>query len=398
MDTQDDLYLTADQAAEVLGISLPTLYAYVSRKSIRSVKVDGSRSRRYWAADIERLLRGKSPGYDEGVRPEVKRVAANSSITLLTDQGLYYRGQDAIELAKTATVEQVAELMWQAPGVFSQTLPRKPKGTASLLKLFDGTTAAEKAIALFPLIERENPKSHDLSLDGYARTGVDVVRWFAALATGASEPEALPLHQFIASACGVERTFEDLIRQVLILSIDHELDPCTFSVRAAANTGVTPYYAAISGLSSYRGRRIASGRSETVSRMLDEIFTARDPAEPILRRYRQGEELPGFGSNVHGVTDPRAEHLLAVMRQVFSDDVDFSRLLKTIQIAEEIAQQPADFILLLSFVGRKIGLAGQEIALAGVGRVIGWIAHASEQYHQQPLVRPRARYTGTLPN
>ena len=397
MDTQDDLYLTADQAAEILGISLPTLYAYVSRKSIRSVKVDGSRSRRYWAADIEKLVRGKGSSLEKAPRAEIKRVAASSSITLLTDQGLYYRGHDAIELAKTATVEEVAELMWQVEGVFGPALPRKPKGISTLLRLFEGTTAAEKAIALFPLIERENPKSHDLTLEGYARTGADVVRWFAALATGAPEPDARPLHEFIAATCGVESHLEDVIRQVLILSVDHELDPCTYAVRAAANTGVTPYYAAISGLASFRGRRITSGRSETVSRLLDEIFTAKDPAEPILRRYRQGEELPGFGSNVHGATDPRADHLLKVMSDVFSDDAEFGRLLKATQVAEEITQQPPDFILLASFVGGKLGLTGQEIALAGVGRAIGWIAHASEQYHQQPLVRPRARYTGNLP-
>jgi citrate synthase len=30
--------------------------------------------------------------------------------------------------------------------------------------------------------------------------------------------------------------------------------------------------------------------------------------------------------------------------------------------------------------------------------VIGWLAHASEQYHHQSLVRPRAKYTGPLPD
>ncbi|WP_313220928.1 citrate/2-methylcitrate synthase [Stutzerimonas nitrititolerans] len=224
------------------------------------------------------------------------------------------------------------------------------------------------------------------------------MRWLAALATGAPEPDARPLHEFIVATCRADKHLEDVIRQVLILAIDHELDPCTYSVRAAANTGVTPYYAAISGLVSFRGRRIASGRSETVSRLLNEICTSKDPAEPILRRYRQGEELPGFGSNVHDVSDPRADHLLKVMSDVFSDDVDFVRLMQASKVAEEIAQQPADFILLASFVGSKLGLLDQPIALAGIGRAIGWIAHASEQYHQQSIVRPRARYTGSLPS
>jgi predicted DNA-binding transcriptional regulator AlpA len=49
------LYITAKEAAAALGVSIPTLYAYVSRGLIRSQGVAGSRNRRYWKVDIERL-------------------------------------------------------------------------------------------------------------------------------------------------------------------------------------------------------------------------------------------------------------------------------------------------------------------------------------------------------
>jgi citrate synthase len=32
-----------------------------------------------------------------------------------------------------------------------------------------------------------------------------------------------------------------------------------------------------------------------------------------------------------------------------------------------------------------------------VGRAVGWIAQAIEQYESRVLIRPRARYTGTRP-
>jgi citrate synthase len=32
-----------------------------------------------------------------------------------------------------------------------------------------------------------------------------------------------------------------------------------------------------------------------------------------------------------------------------------------------------------------------------VGRAVGWIAHAIEQYQSGVLIRPRARYTGRRP-
>ncbi|MFZ4962872.1 citrate/2-methylcitrate synthase [Pseudomonas sp. Mn2068] len=397
MDAQEeDLYLSADEAASRLGISLPTLYAYVSRKNLRSLKVEGSRSRRYWAADIDRLGKGKE---DAGGMPELQRIAASSAITLLTDKGLYYRGRDVVELAQHSSVEEVAQWIWQTPGVFDSTpLPKRPKGIGALLKSLENMTTAQKAIALFPLIEHENPRAHDLSPEGYARTGVDVVRWLAALAVGANGPDARPLHQFIAESLGVDAAFADLIRRALILCIDHELDPTTYTVRVAANVGVTPYYAAIVGLAASRGRRLSTGRSETVTRLLEEICMARDATAPILQRFRQGESIPGFDTNQHALTDPRAQCLLDAMSEVFASDAEFIKLLKAIEVARELTQQPPAFLLLLSFIGRKLNLNSQEVALGGIGRVIGWLAHANEQYQQQPLLRPRAKYVGLLPD
>jgi citrate synthase len=397
-NTDKDLYLSADEAASALGVSMQTLYAYVSRKNLRSIKVEGSRSRRYWAEDIERLSKGSKQTQTPKIDAP-QGISTSSAITLLTDKGLYYRGIEISELAEYHTVEEVAELIWQSPGVFARSkLPKRPAVANALLKSLENMTASEKAIALFPSVEKENPRAYDLSHDGYARTGVDVVRWLAALIAGADGPEERPLHQFLADKFGVNSAFEDLIRRSLILSIDHELDPITYTVRVAANTGVTPYYAAITGLAASSGRRINYGRSEAVSRIIEEICSAKDPSLPILQRYREGESIPGFDSNMHAIADPRAQNLLNAMTAVFSSDDEYIKLLKAIEIAEEITQQPASFLLLMSFIGRKLKLRGQEISLAGVGRAIGWLAHASEQYHQSPLLRLRAKYTGPLPD
>src|SRR5258705_9049132 len=44
-------YLSAAEAAKALGVSVQTLYVYVSRKAIRSQPIAGSRQRRYWKTD-----------------------------------------------------------------------------------------------------------------------------------------------------------------------------------------------------------------------------------------------------------------------------------------------------------------------------------------------------------
>ena len=393
--SDDHLYMTAEDAAAALGVNLATLYAYVSRKNIRSVKVEGSRKRRYWAADIERLANGERRA-EVAEQPMLGLGNQSSAITLLTDNGVYYRGVNAIELADSASVEEVAELIWQSSGAFSNTLPVMPKGTRALLKLYAHMTVSEKAIALFPLVERENPRSFDLSPDAYARTGADVVRILAALLAGHGTPSAAPLHEFLTSELGIDVAYQDLLRRLMVLFIDHEFDHCTYSVRAAARTGVTPYYAAIAGLTTYQGRRTAYSRHQEANRLLAEICTAKDPTPALLQHFSQKGEIPGFNHSTHKLEDPRVGNLMAALEDMFGRDREFRNLVKATEVASELVRKPPEFVLLASFVGRKCNLEGQELALAGIARTIGWIAHASEQC-QLPVSRQRANYVGKLP-
>lgn len=394
--TDEHLYLTAEQAAAYLGINVPTLYAYVSRKHIRSIKVEGSRSRRYWAADIKRLSKGEQR-QERTVNPEVELGKQSSAITLLTDNGVYYRGVSALELAETASVEDAAQLIWQSPGAFSSALPVMPAGTRALLDLYRGMTVSEKAIALFPLVERQNPRAFDLTPEAYARTGADVVRILASLIAGRGAPSSAPLDEFLTDELQVDPAYRDLLRRLMVLFIDHEFDHCTYSVRAAARTGVTPYYAAIAGLTTYQGRRTAYSRHQAANRLLAELCTARDPAPALLQHFSLDGKIPGFNHSTHRVVDPRVGSLMTALNELFDSDREFKNLLKACEIANELVRKPPDFVLLASFVGRKFNLIGEELALAGIARTIGWIAHASEQC-QQPVARQRANYTGILPD
>jgi len=188
------LYTTAKEAAAALGVSIPTLYAYVSRGLIRSQGVAGSRNRRYWKVDIERLKGRRIPDEHGAGQPgsgeETKGLVDETKITLLTQRGLYYRGRDVAELAETETFESVAALLWEADPatVFGKSLPSAPPSYAKLRRSLAELTVVEQAMALFPLIERANPRSYDLSKAGFARTGADLSRWFAAILVGANAP------------------------------------------------------------------------------------------------------------------------------------------------------------------------------------------------------------------
>src|SRR5438128_5444731 len=101
--------LTAEEAATRLGISMATLYAYVSRGLIRSFPdPDNPRSRLYAEEDVDRRMPGKAAERALHWGGPV----LESAITLIDGDHLYYRGHDACELARTRSVEEVAALLW----------------------------------------------------------------------------------------------------------------------------------------------------------------------------------------------------------------------------------------------------------------------------------------------
>src|SRR5260370_11857077 len=189
---QDDLYVSAETAAQMLRVSLPTLYAYVSRKTLRAQPAPGTRRNRYWRADIERIAGG-------GDAPAAERpggLRRETDITLITEQGPHYRGQNAVRLSESRSVEDIAALLWQAEpsSVFTSALPNAPTELPEMLRLFSAASAADRATALFPFIEIANPRAYDLSRDGMCQTGADVLRWLAAFLITAQSPRSDPLH------------------------------------------------------------------------------------------------------------------------------------------------------------------------------------------------------------
>lgn len=103
-----------------------------------------------------------------------------------------------------------------------------------------------------PEFERVNPRSYDLTREGFARTGAGILRCFAAIMTSATAPTTLPVHQQLANRFAPRPEYADIICRALVLFADHGLAPATYAVRAAANTGATPYQLVLIGLDTMR--------------------------------------------------------------------------------------------------------------------------------------------------
>src|SRR5258707_3033932 len=195
-----------------------------------------------------------------------------------------------------------------------------------MLRLFSGTSAADRATAVFPFIEIANPRAYDLSRDGMCQTGVDVLRWLAAFLIKAQSPSCDPLHVTVARGLGASEDMADLIRRVMVLSADHGFEPGTYAVRAVASTGVTPYRSVLTGLLVSMGRRTKIGRHEGLARLLNEVASSREPQDPVVRRMRERAEILGFGSDLYKNGDPRARAVLQPLDETLADDSDIRQL------------------------------------------------------------------------
>ncbi len=194
--------MSAEDAAATLGISVKSLYAYVSRKGIRTRAIEGSRSRSYWAEDILRLASGA-----RNVGPD-SRLVPTSQITQLTESGPVYRGRSALEMARRDTFEAVAAHLWQvdADRIFAALPAQMPAGFSDVRRALSHLSVAEQAISLFPLIEHANPRSYDLSIAGFGRNGADILRWFVALMTGRDGPTDEPIHVALTGSSSATRS------------------------------------------------------------------------------------------------------------------------------------------------------------------------------------------------
>jgi citrate synthase len=394
----ESIYLTSREAADALSVTRATLYAYTSRGQLRSEPVPGEpRERRYYREDIERLRERK-----EGRRDPAKAAqrglhwgspVLESGITFIEGGKLFYRGRDALKLARTKTLEEVAELLWMAEA--GERPFEQPR--VLLARQFRSLRAAPLVLmqAVLPLAGATDFAAYDLRPAGVRLAGARILRLLTTAITG--RDSKLPVHRALQTAWAPkDPAIGDVIRSALIVSADHELNASAFVARCAASAGASPYDVVSAALATLKGHR-HGGETERLSALLAEIGKPERCRIVVANRLRQGERVPGFGHPLYPEGDPRATMLLHLAEA--SGNRNEWRLLRQLRKAgrELLHVHPSlDFGLVAA--ARTYGLPEHApLVLFALGRTVGWIAHAIEQYGQGDLIRPRARYTGPAP-
>jgi citrate synthase len=398
-------YLSAGRAAEELGVSVATLYAYVSRGLVRSEAVEGKkRNRRYRAEDVGRLKQRKERRRDpDGVVEGALHWGTpvmESGITLIDDGRLYYRGCDVVDLAGRKSIEEVAALIWTGePATAPDLFPPEEKPLSGRIRTVLGSISGMPPVEVFqvllPLAAAEDPAAYDLRPTAVSRTGAGILRLMTEAASGEDAPRLAETlgrgwSPRIAGAGA-------LLDAALVFCADHELPVSTFAARCVASSGATPYAVVLAGLTALGGVK-HGGEIELVEAFLREVEAAGDAQAVISGRLRRGERIPGFGHSLYPEGDPRGAGLLRLTAEAYpqSPAVELSMAV-TEEVLHLMGGRPTvDFAL--ATVGRALGLpAGGAVALFGLGRTVGWIGHAIEQYRSNSLIRPRARYVGEQP-
>ncbi|HEX3553959.1 MAG TPA: citrate synthase family protein [Thermoanaerobaculia bacterium] len=402
----EDRFLTAQEAAAELEISLATLYAYASRGMLRSEPVPGDpRARRYPREDVLRLQEKKELRKDpEKVAPKALSWGApvlESAITLVQEGRLYYRGRDAVALARSASVEEVAALIWTgdpaaAGAVFASAPPVLPDWAGPILAA--DLTPIERCQVVLPLAGAADLAAWDLRPSAIPATGGRILQFLSGIAAGVSTPPPGGLANILQAGWAPGRPeAAGPIASALILSADHELNVSAFTARCVASAGSSPYDVVSAGVAALKGAR-HGGHTERVEALFREAGSAAGARRALADRLRRGEAIPGCGHPLYPDGDPRGTALLELAAEVAPGSPAIECALALADASRELLREHPTIDLGLVALARALDLPeGTPLALFALGRTIGWIGHAIEQYALGRLIRPRAAYVGEMP-
>ena len=400
-------WMNAREAAKLLNVRPQTLYAYVSRGLLESEQVPGSRGKRYRRSDVERLSNR------HGTMRNPKRVARasldwglpvlKSSLTMIDDGELYYRGKNATDLADHCTLESLAAELWDCELSELQAAQAQEPSAVMLraLAIPKDLRSAQHCLNAFQVMAGQHGEQVR-SLNSPVARATQLLYWVRATATMRACPPGFvkrPMHQRLAAIWRLDEVQADLLRRALILCADHELNVSSFTARCVASSGASLDACVSAGLAALSGYRhgAATGAIEDAwtqwmslpgspatgrRQFLDSIMSAPEGRTPLGL---------GFGHPLYPKGDPRARALLS--RLPFDEARD--RLINEVVQATGLLPS-VDFALVA--VRRHLGLPeGSAFALFAIARVVGWLAHVFEQKKQGGLIRPRAEYIGPPP-
>ncbi|MFD3406131.1 citrate/2-methylcitrate synthase [Kribbella sp. NPDC058693] len=177
----------------------------------------------------------------------------------------------------------------------------------------------------------------------------------------------------------------EVLDAALILLADHGLAVSTVAARVAASARANLYAVISAGLGALDGQY--HGAAPTLAYEFLQR-AQQDPLKALSDQLRSGEAIPGFGHRIYQHRDPRAEVLLGLLG-------DHPIVATIAAITERAPTFPNSDLAIAAIMHAYNFRPDAGDALFALARMIGWTAHALEEY-AAPALRFRAMgiYTG----
>jgi 2-methylcitrate synthase len=363
-------------------------------------------------AEGSQLIRGL-----EGV------VAAETRLCDLDGKNgrLAYCGYNIDDLARRASFEEVAYLLWHGElparvelDRFRAELVAARPVPSDLIKAFalmprdtDPMRALQSAVAILGMHDPDaTDNSHSANRRKAARLMSQIATAVCAhhrIRSGQSpvEPAKDLSHaaNFLYMLTG-SRPTEVTTRAFdasLVLYAEHELNASTFTTRVIAATLSDMHSAVAGGVGAMKGT-LHGGAGEAVMRTLLEVGRLDNVDAFTDRALAEKRRLMGFGHRVYTAGDPRAAILKGLAEEACRQSgqglwYDLAVKLHAKVNATKKLIPNVDFYSAPLFysIGIPLDLFTPVIC---VSRIAGWTANLLEQYDDNRLIRPRADYLG----
>jgi citrate synthase len=132
-----------------------------------------------------------------------------------------------------------------------------------------------------------------------------------------------------------------------------------------------------------------------VETMLESMRREPNARTALRARLQEGAAINGFGHPLYPNGDPRATEILARLEGHYSRSPELRFAREVADAALRMLELHPSIDFALATLSRVLRLPPRSgLTLFAIGRTIGWIGHAIEQYRSGELIRPRAKYVG----
>jgi citrate synthase len=384
----DDL-LSTEQAARLLAVKPATLYAYVSRGLIRSIRAQGDARSAFLRSEVEELAQRKSQRGGIGAG----RPSAQPEPGTIIDDRLYYRDEDACHLAVSSPFESVAEWLWT--GERHDAGPWLPSDAGLAAARAVQTLVPSEALPLdrlaviVPVVGANDPFRLDLApravlmlARSLIATMVDALPILGQSPPGESLAERLWARLTAEPPAG---PLVGVLNAALVLLADHgSLPPATATARLAASLRSDPYAVVTAAMGVGSGAQQARPFL-TLQAMFGRIDDPAGALGVLSERLQQDGDVPGFHPRQYRTADPRARLLLTLLSERMPDSGRLVGIRRIVDVMRERrGAEPSVEVAVAALAALANMCAGAGEGIFRTARTAGWIGHAVQIYAQSP--------------